>query len=119
MLFVNLKKFRESTGMTQREFSKQLEMSYQTYNGYEVGIREPKSDFWVLVSAKYGVSIDYLMGRTDDPAPIGTKKSPTSDETEAEDVATNLYERILRLSPENRAKLSELADLYLGSQYNK
>ena len=66
-MYKNLRAFRESLGMTQKEFAASLSIGLSTYNGYEVGAREPKSDFWIAVAGKYGVTIDYLMGFSDDP----------------------------------------------------
>ena len=58
----NLKAFRESIGMTQKDFAESIGVAKTTYNNYEKGIRDPKSDFWIAVSRKYGVSINYLLG---------------------------------------------------------
>lgn len=66
-MYGNLKIFRESLGMTQKEFAASLSIGSTTYNGYETGARDPKSDFWISVATKYGVTIDYLMGYSDDP----------------------------------------------------
>lgn len=63
----NLKNLRESLSMTQKEFATSLGISLSTYNGYEIGAREPKSDFLISVARKYGVTIDYLMGFTSTP----------------------------------------------------
>lgn len=66
-MYVHLKELRESLGMTQEEFGKSIGIAKSTYNNYEKGIRDPKSDFWITVAKKYGVTIDYLMGYTNEP----------------------------------------------------
>ena len=66
-MYKNLKIFRESLNMTQKEFAASLGIGQTTYNGYETGSREPKSNFWVAVAEKYHVTIDYLMGYSDNP----------------------------------------------------
>lgn len=66
-MYAHLKELRESLGMTQEEFGKSIGVAKSTYNNYETGIRDPKSDFWVAVAQKYNVTIDYLMGYSDDP----------------------------------------------------
>ena len=63
----NLKALRESLGMTQKDFASSLGIGVTTYNGYETGARDPKSEFWILVAQTYGVTIDYLMGFSLDP----------------------------------------------------
>lgn len=62
MIGVKLKELRETTGMNKKEFAQYLGLKYTTYNGYETEAREPSSDFLILVSEKFNVSIDYLLG---------------------------------------------------------
>ncbi len=57
-----LKEIRESTGMNKKAFARFLGLKYTTYNNYETGLREPASDFLILVSEKFDVSIDYILG---------------------------------------------------------
>lgn len=66
-MYENLKKLRESLGLTQEEFGKSIGLAKTTYNNYETGNREPKSDFWIAVAKKYNVTIDYLMGYSQSP----------------------------------------------------
>lgn len=68
-MFDNLVSFRKSIGLDQKEFAESIGYKRTTYSNYELGLREPGSDFWIAVSKKYGVSIDYLMGVTDMPFP--------------------------------------------------
>ena len=65
MIEDKLRELREQTGMNKKEFSEFLGVKYTTYNGYETGAREPGSDFLKLVSTKFDVSIDYLLGLQD------------------------------------------------------
>lgn len=62
----NLSELRKNLGLTQKEFSASLGIPVTTYNGYEKGSRDPRSDFWIEVADKYGVSVEYLMGFTQD-----------------------------------------------------
>lgn len=68
-MYKNLRKLRESLNMTQKEFAASLGIGLTTYNGYETGAREPKSNFWISVADKYDVTVDYLMGYSATPAP--------------------------------------------------
>lgn len=72
-MYQHLKDLRESLGLTQSEFGKSIGVAKSTYNNYETGIREPKSDFWIAIATKYGVTIDYLMGFSDDPSATSAK----------------------------------------------
>lgn len=66
-MYKNLRALRESLHMKQEEFGASVGVKKTTYQGYETGQREPRSDFWIAVAETYKVSIDYLMGFTDDP----------------------------------------------------
>lgn len=62
MIPKKLKEIRESTGMNKKEFAEYIGMKYTTYNNYETGAREPSSDFLILISSKFDVSVDYILG---------------------------------------------------------
>ena len=62
MIGDRLKEIRETTGMNKKEFASYIGVKYTTYNGYETGAREPASDFLILISKKFDVSIDYILG---------------------------------------------------------
>ncbi|QCT71563.1 XRE family transcriptional regulator [Eubacterium maltosivorans] len=66
MICDKLKEIREKTGMNKKEFANYLNIKYTTYNNYETGAREPASDFLILISKKFDISIDYIMGLTDE-----------------------------------------------------
>lgn len=65
MISDKLCEIRSKAGLNKKEFAERLGVKYTTYNGYETGSREPASDFLILVSKKFNVSIDYIMGLTD------------------------------------------------------
>lgn len=88
MAYQNLKALRESLSMTQKDFAASLGIGQTTYNGYETGARDPKSDFWIAVAQKYEVTIDYLMGFSNNPKKTSeAKKSPSDLSEEAKKVA--------------------------------
>ena len=62
MISDKLKEIRENTGMNKKEFANYIGVKYTTYNGYETGAREPDSDFIILISTKFDVSTDYILG---------------------------------------------------------
>lgn len=102
-MYRNLKILRKSMKMTQKDFAASLGIGYTTYNGYETGAREPKSDFWIAVAQKYNVTIDYLMGYTN--SPHETKQpAPTNGDGLAED-DKRIIELLHQLTPENRERI--------------
>ncbi len=62
MISDKLKEIRENAGMNKKEFANYIGVKYTTYNGYETGAREPDSDFLILISTKFDVSTDYILG---------------------------------------------------------
>lgn len=66
MIGDKLKELRQSFGMNKKEFANLIGLKYTTYNNYEIGAREPASDFLIMISNKFDISIDYLMGLTND-----------------------------------------------------
>ena len=62
-----LRELRELRKITQSDVANQLYISRQSYNFYENGQREPNLEMLIKLSDFYQVSIDYLLGRTDNP----------------------------------------------------
>ena len=55
---------REEKGLNMKEAAAQLQLPYTTYRNYEQGLREPNSETLVQIANFYGVSVDYLIGRS-------------------------------------------------------
>jgi len=62
-----LKALRKSKGITQKVLSIFLEMHERAYQMYEYGTREPNHATTAKLAAYFGVSVDYLLGLTDNP----------------------------------------------------
>ena len=60
----NMKKIRESLQLTQVKVANDLKLSRQVYNFYENGKRNPDMQTLIKIADYYGVSINYLLGRT-------------------------------------------------------
>lgn len=65
-----LKQLREEKGLSQRELARQINIAHSTLGMYEIGEREPDFDTVSRLAAFFNTSVDYLLGRTDDPRPI-------------------------------------------------
>lgn len=55
---------RKLAGWTKTETAKKLNLPLTTYANYEYGNREPDSETITTMSTLFGVSNDYLMGKT-------------------------------------------------------
>lgn len=67
MFAERLSKLREKMGLTQKEISNRLGMARTTYAGYENGKREPDLDTLIKFATFHDCSVDYLLGRTNNP----------------------------------------------------
>lgn len=62
-----LKELRLAKQLKQNEFAKHLDISDRTVRHYENGDREPDIDKLIEIADFFEVSLDYLVGRSDDP----------------------------------------------------
>lgn len=58
----NLKTLRTQYNLTQKEVAKKLEITYQSYQAYELGISIPSLQNFIKLAKIYDVSLDYLIG---------------------------------------------------------
>ncbi len=60
-----MKALRKSRGLKQEQAAELSGVSYMSYRRYETGEREPTvSSLWKIADF-YGVTVDYLIGRSD------------------------------------------------------
>lgn len=55
---------RQKANLTQEEVSEKSGIGYRSYRRYESGEREPNVSALIKMADFYGVSIDFLVGRT-------------------------------------------------------
>ncbi len=53
--------------MKQRELAEYLNCSQQVYSNYELGQRDIPTDILIKLSKLYNVSVDYILGITNNP----------------------------------------------------
>ena len=58
---------RKSRGLTQKQVYEAVGMSALGYQRYEYGDREPAFANLIALADYFDVSLDYLVGRSDDP----------------------------------------------------
>ena len=69
MVFKNLRGIREDRDLKQRQLAELLNVSQNTYSQYETGVISLTAEVLIKLADFYGVSIDYLLDRTDNPTP--------------------------------------------------
>lgn len=60
-----LKQCRKEKGLTQGQVAIYCDITEKTYQNYELMTREPKIEILVRIAKLYGVSLDYLVGLSD------------------------------------------------------
>jgi len=63
--YENIRKLRIDAGHTQKQIADILGVSQNTYSQYEIGVLNYPVDALAKLADFYGVSVDYLLGRTD------------------------------------------------------
>ncbi len=59
-----LRKLRESKKLTQADVASALQIGRSTYTKYESGKSKPVSEMLIKIADYFGVSVDYLLGRS-------------------------------------------------------
>ena len=64
---MRLKEIRKKKGISQLKLAMDLNTNQNTISRYETGEREPGINELIKIADYFNVSIDYLVGRTDNP----------------------------------------------------
>lgn len=64
---MRLKELRKARGLTQAQVAAILSVPTKTYQNYEREVRYPDMDVMCLLADRYGVTLDYLVGRDESP----------------------------------------------------
>lgn len=73
MKYENIRNLRIDRGYTQKQLGEYLGISQNTYSQYEIGVLNYPVDVVVKLADFYGVSTDYLLGRTSEKQPYPKK----------------------------------------------
>ena len=109
-----LRVLRDEKGLTLKQMGEILGVSHMTYQRYEKNDTDVSTDMLVKLSDFYGVSADYLLGRTDIKTMAGTSPAEQLDVTAAEQEIIRRYtefpEEVRLLLLETIRKLVGLPD---------
>ena len=73
MKYENIRSLRIDNGYTQKQIAEQLGVSQNTYSQYEIGVLNYPIEALEKLADFYGVSVDYLLGRTNTKIPYPKK----------------------------------------------
>lgn len=62
-----LQQLQTERGILKKDIAKEVGLSIMGYYRYERGERQPTADVLITLADFFDVSIDYLVGRTDNP----------------------------------------------------
>ena len=65
ILASRLKQCRNEAGLTQRDVATYSDITEKAYQNYELMTRNPKLEILIRIANRFDVSLDYLVGRTD------------------------------------------------------
>jgi len=74
MKFQRIRDLRNDHDLTQEQVAKVLNVKQNTYSQYEIGILSFPLEAVIKLAEFYEVSVDYLVGLTDEPKPYPRKK---------------------------------------------
>ncbi|WP_199624510.1 helix-turn-helix domain-containing protein [Paenibacillus alkalitolerans] len=71
MYGTRIRELRKARGMTMKQLGQRLSLAESTISGYENEIRKPDMDTLLQFADLFEVTVDYLLGRTEQPpAPV-------------------------------------------------
>ena len=66
-MYQKIRDLREDNDMSQKQIAELLNISQTTYSKYELGKRNIPIESLIKLARFYNVSLDYLVGETDNP----------------------------------------------------
>lgn len=125
-------KVRKEHGYTREALAQSLKISKYTLRNYELGATEPGHTFLKQISDFFHVSIDYLMGLTDEPEILETFSLNASEQTiikkyrdldehgrEMVDFTLNKeYERSIALTEEKESNVMKFPEHLMANAAN-
>lgn len=122
VLGYRLKLARQHKNMTQMEVAEKLGISNGTLSGYERNYRDPDTETLAKLAELYGVSVDWLTGRTDHPNSNVVRKKSEEDQIQRK---SDFYRELAKKysidieNPDTRRKLEKLVQLFFQEYEQK
>lgn len=108
----NIKSLRLEKNLSQQTVANYLGITQQAYANYERGVREPDHETLTKLADFFEVSIDYLLGRTDD-----RYQKPGEENIKFDEFTYAMYNESKELTEEDKQALLGMARL-LKSKLN-
>lgn len=102
---IRIKNLREEHGFTQKELAEKVDTTNKNIWAYENGLAQPPIEILIKLATVFNVSVDYIIGNSDDFGVINTQNNLTKGEQRLLN-AFSKSDEILK------DKLIELAEFY-------
>ena len=106
MFSTRLKELRKKAALTQVEFAKKINVANGTVGNWESGNRQPDHEMLTKLADFFDVSVDYLLGRTDDP-----HQKPGEENIKFDEFTYAMYNESKELTEEDKQALLGMARL--------
>lgn len=111
MLPEKLKALRNEMGISQASLADTLGLSQQAIGKWETGNSEPDTDMLIKLASLFNVSVDYLLGRTEDRNPIKEDDMPPNVKI--------LLRNAKKLTPEQLEAIQTLVNQFVKNNNNE
>ena len=112
--FSRIATLRREKDLKQGEFAGAINLSQVTLSNYELGRREIRTETLLKIADFFDVNVEYLIEKTDyrQSVRLFSDVFLVTDKGHIENGA--FYEKLGKLSPENRAVINHLVDMMIG-----
>lgn len=115
MFGLRLKTLRESQGLTQSDLAIHLNTARSTITAYENETNEPSIDMLIKISDIFGVSLDYILGKTEQKYNVELLDKSTNNLLMSVNLldknTKKLIMKISKLKDNNKSLLLKICDL--------
>ena len=111
---MRIRDLRIENGLTQKQLAEIIHSTDKNVWAYENGVASPPIDVLTAYANYFGVSIDYLVGRTDD---LGAVIAPSADNYTPEE--QKLIADYRELTPPLKRMIQETLKTWKSSEINK
>lgn len=102
-----IREARRALGLTGKWLAHELGVSESTVSQYENSKREPDNATLIKIADVLGVTLDYLLGRTDAPEALPETKKPAAQSSELDDALVSM---LMDLSPSDVQRVLDFVE---------
>lgn len=77
---LRIREIRKKCGLTMKELGERVGVGESTISQYETGKRQPDYEVLLRIADYFGVSVDYLLGKSDEKTPAEDGEREISDD---------------------------------------